>query len=411
MDLRTRRGLSAAALGVLLALPAAPASAKAETTPDGGDAGARAQATTVTVEGRGFGHGRGLSQYGAQSRAKAGQGYREILGFYYPGTSWGTATGSLRILISDDSSSDLVVSARRGLRLTAGRTWRLPQATKSKGKRQKIARWRVVPIADGTRSRVDYRVGSRWQTWRRPSGEVSLSAGGAPLRLHKPSGSTSYRGELRSVTPPPGRSDGPLDRDTVNVVPMEAYLRGVVPEEIPAEWQPEAVRAQTLAARTYAAFERAAAPAGRHYDLCSSDFCQVYGGVDVEHPATDSAIRETAKQVLTFDGEPAFTQFSASNGGWTAPGPFPYLQGGPDDHDPLNDWVRELSAADIEEQWPTVAPLASVEVLERDGFGDDGGRVTRLRLTSESGATREVSGDTFQLALGLRSTLFDLTVQ
>ena len=97
------------------------------------------------------------------------------------------------------------------------------------------------------------------------------------------SGRAHYRGALRSV-----------GNNTVNVVRLEHYLRGVVPQEVPALWKPAAVQAQAVAARTYAAFERKASSKGRGYDLCDTAHCQVYGGVDAEHPATTRAIRASA---------------------------------------------------------------------------------------------------------------------
>ena len=77
---------------------------------------------------------------------------------------------------------------------------------------------------------------------------------------------------------------GSLDRDTVNVVALDTYVKGVVPQEVPALWPTATVRSQAVAARTYAAHERAAAPAGRHYQLCDTAQCQVYGGLSAEQP-------------------------------------------------------------------------------------------------------------------------------
>jgi len=71
----------------------------------------------VTIKGHGFGHGHGMSQYGAEGAARAGRTWRQILGFYYPGTSWGTKGGRVRVLISGDTTRDVVVSPRSGLRV------------------------------------------------------------------------------------------------------------------------------------------------------------------------------------------------------------------------------------------------------------------------------------------------------
>ena len=63
----------------------------------------------------------------------------------------------------------------------------------------------------------------------------------------------------------------------MNVLRLDDYVKGVVPREMPASWPPAAVRAQAVAARTYAAFDRAAHPT-RYYDTCDTTSCQVYGG-------------------------------------------------------------------------------------------------------------------------------------
>ena len=90
----------------------------------------------------------------------------------------------------------------------------------------------------------------------------------------------AYRGALRSATPAGG------GRDTVNVVGFDGYLKGVLPKEVVAStWPVETLRAQAVAARTYAAYERAHVPAGRHYDLCDTAACQVYGGASAEYSA------------------------------------------------------------------------------------------------------------------------------
>ena len=82
--------------------------------------------------------------------------------------------------------------------------------------------------------------------------------------------------------------------NVVNAVPLEDYLRGVVPVELGPELYPElqAIKAQAVAARTYAV-KRLGEFESEGYDLCATPLCQVYGGLDVEHPVSDRAIRET----------------------------------------------------------------------------------------------------------------------
>ena len=102
---------------------------------------------------------------------------------------------------------------------------------------------------------------------------------------------------------------------------------------MPASWQPAALRAQAIAARTYAAFE-VADSTNPVYQLCDTTSCQVYGGKSAEVASTNAATTATAGQIRTFHGAPAFTQFSASNGGWMSAGSQPYLAAKQDPFDP-----------------------------------------------------------------------------
>ena len=225
-------------------------------------------------------------------------------------------------------------------------------------------------------------------------GEGEFWAGGQPITLVTPSGTRQYRGRLRAAAPA-----GPPRRDTVNILPLESYLRGVVPLEMPALWTPAAVRSQSVAARTYAAYERAHARAG-HYQLCDTTSCQVYGGYSAEHPAANAAIDATRQQVLLSGGDPAFTQFSSSSGGWTSAGSFSYLPAKRDPYDawsgnPVHGWSTKVTDARLENQWPAVGNLTSMATT-RDGNGEWGGRVRTVTLTGSRG-TVQVSGDTFRV--------------
>ncbi len=203
-----------------------------------------------------------------------------------PGTRLGRARGTIKVLITADKK-DVVVDARDGLRLTrlTGR-----KAFVLAKVRPKATRWRIMPR--GSRSVVSYRAPGRggWQKWTTFPGAAEFSAGNQPLTLRLPKhGSAEYRGALRSV-----------EKHTVNVLPIDRYVQGVVPREVPAEWPAQAVRAQAVAARTYAAFERETATS--YYDICDTESCQVYGGVADEHPAANAAVKATARQGRALPG-------------------------------------------------------------------------------------------------------------
>lgn len=111
------------------------------------------------------------------------------------------------------------------------------------------------------------------------------------------------------------------DRGSLNLIdelPLEEYLRGVVPSEMGPEQYPriEAIKAQTVAARTYT-LRNLGEFAREGYDICATPRCQVYGGMGVEHPVSDRAIAETAGQVLLHDGDLIDALYSSTCGGHT----------------------------------------------------------------------------------------------
>ena len=353
---------------------------------------------TITITGDGYGHGKGMSQYGAYGAAGApyGLGYQEILRFYYPGTKLGTTGGTVKVLISADDDRDLVVNDRQGLtvrNVATGRTWR-PDVPRAK-------RWRIRP--SGTANVISYRT-SAWHTWRTVKADVEIAAGGKPVELRTPDGVVAYRGALRSTS----RKGTRL---TVNVLPMEGYLRGVVPVEMFSYWPQQALRAQAVASRTYAAYERGHTNNGS-YDLCDTAACQAYGGYSAEATSSDDAVAATARGVLTYQGETAFAQFSASNGGWTVAGQFPYLPAQEDPYEGASpdyyDWTAEVTDARIEKAY-SIEDLVALRIATRDGRGGRGGRVETVELTSSTGWQGTVTGESFRRNLGLHSTLLEIT--
>jgi stage II sporulation protein D len=353
--------------------------------------------TTWTVTGHGWGHGHGLSQYGALGAANQGVGWKQILGFYYPGTGLGRTHGQVKVLLTADNK-DVMVDARDGLRLH-------PLAGKKSfvlsKLRPRATRWRIMPR--GSRSIVSFRTsgGAGWTKWTAFAGPAEFTAGNQPLTLRLPGHATAeYRGALRSV-----------EKHTVNVLPLDRYVQGVVPRESPASWPADALRSQAVAARTYAAYERAHATS--YYDLCDTSSCQVYGGVEAEDPATDAAVRTTRGRVVTYQGEPAFTQFSSSNGGWSSAGSQPYLVAQPDPYEassgnPNATWTATLTSQQIEQKWPQIGTLSNIS-FTRDGHGDFGGRITAATFTGSLGSV-QVSGDDVRdlMGVGGRSTWFGL---
>jgi SpoIID/LytB domain protein len=200
---------------------------------------------------------------------------------------------------------------------------------------------------------------------------------------------------------------------------MEDYLRAVVPNEMPSSWPQEALRAQAVAARSYAM--REAADRGGIFDVYDTTASQVYPGARLydgswrvtrryEASSADAAISATAGVHLRYAGRPAFTQFSSSNGGVTSAGSQPYLALRKDPWDAsatgnsrLN-WTDSVSAASLERSFPQIGRLTRIKVTKREGLGDWGGRVVTMVLEGSRGSVI-VSGDSrVRSALGTNSS-------
>jgi stage II sporulation protein D len=279
-------------------------------------------ATSFVVSGGGDGHGIGMSQYGAYGYALHGKDYRFILAHYYQGTALGRTdpNQAVRVLISTGRSAFSGATSAGGHKLKAGDTYS------------------VRPLSDGTLALYDQagkKVG-RFQSPLRVTGP-------APLELV---GNGRYRGalEFRAVS-------GGVQ--TVDMLGLDDYVRGVVAAEMPSSWSPEALKAQAVAARTYAITSNVG---GNGYALYSDTRSQAYGGVAAETPSTDAAVAATRRQIVTYNGTPATTFFFSSSGGytedienvWLGATPQPWLHGVSDAYDgtggnPYHRWSYQLT--------------------------------------------------------------------
>jgi SpoIID/LytB domain protein len=120
----------------------------------------------------------------------------------------------------------------------------------------------------------------------------------------------AYRGTARVIRDPGGLLN------CVNRLPLEDYLLGVVPGEMPASWPIEALKAQAVAARNYALANLGRFEASG-YDLCPTIRCQYYAGKEVEHPNSSAAVRGTAGKVATYQGRLITAFYHAHAGGRT----------------------------------------------------------------------------------------------
>lgn len=293
-------------------------------------AGSASAASIFYIRGGGDGHGIGMSQYGAYGYALHGKSYRFILAHYYQGTKIGTTNSNqiVRVLLSTGSAAFSGASQAGAKRLNPSLTYT------------------VGALADGSLVLFN------------PAGK-KVGPFAAPLTVTGPgpldvAGLGPYRGALQF------RPDGG-GIETVDALGLDDYVRGVISAEIPSSWAPAALKAQAVAARTYAITTNVG---GSSFDLYSDTRSQMYRGVSAETPSTDAAVAATSGQVVTYKGVPVVTYFFNSSGGhtesiqnvWPGSAPEPWLRGVPDPYDgaggdPYHRWGYSLSlpaaAADL----------------------------------------------------------------
>jgi stage II sporulation protein D len=236
---------------------------------------------------------------------------------------------------------------------------------------------------------------------------------GQPLEVRAAGGITRrFRGSLRFS----------VERSSIsilNAVTVEDYLRGVVPLEMGADAPADALRAQAVAARTYALKSRARSR-DRAYDVTDTPMSQVYGGVNAEKLPTDAAVHETAGLVLTRGGELVSAEFNEDCGGVTAPGETdggfpPAVLDGPDERTDFcasgrnHSWSLSLTATELARALNAadrkrVGEIVGLEIVRRDVSG----RATTVLIRGVGGSA-EVKAVALRSAVGydrLRSTLF-----
>jgi stage II sporulation protein D len=327
------------------------------------------------LSGRGWGHGVGMSQYGAHGMANAGYSYDEILAHYYTGTTIGRApTKEVRVLLAE---------GRRAVTLASAAPFRIIDAS---GRRFRIAgqpitlrAGLVVPDEGGPAEALP---------------PLVVTPGKAPLSLD----GRLYRGRFELAT------QSSFLR-VVNHVALESYLQGVVAGEVPHTWPTEALKAQAVAARSYAL---ATVVKGKPFDLYSDVRSQVYLGIVGEKVRTTDAVRATNGQVVLYGGRVATTYYFSTSGGKTASAEdvfgfsVPYLVSRPDPWDKASPYHR----------WgPVVMGARALQgklglegrVLDVTGVATPSGRLRSVAVLTTAGST-SVPASVLRTSLGLRST-------
>ncbi len=385
----------------------------------------------TTFFGRGWGHGVGMSQHGARGRALAGQSAAEILAHYYAGTTLGSIDPAtpIRVLVLTGFAA---TAGNPAIVLGRGGAWTIDGIAATFPADAKLT---LAPTAPGATTWALQIVSSGGTQLHAAtvSGSVALRPAGASSLLQLESRSSSYdtyRGVLRIHLSTTVR--------VVNELGVDAYLRGVVPVEMPSSWPAEALKAQAIAARSYAA--RRLRPGESTYDVFDDTRSQVYRGVEGEAASTNAVIAATSGGVLRSGTSIANALFHSTGGGATehnenvfvsasgkiVAGPVSYLRGSPDrapdgsSYDagaPLATWKSasysrdELSVILGKDPRTNVGSIIRLD-LSRRGVS---GRLISVTLVGAA-ATKTVSGDVFRAVFNdgnpdsdpeLRSTLFD----
>lgn len=240
-----------------------------------------------------------------------------------------------------------------------------------------------------------------------------------------------YRGKLKFVLHPDKNSF-----DAINLIPLEPYLAGVVGAEMPSYWEPQALKAQTIAARTYCLYIKKRFGKNRHWDLKKTQAHQAYHGTKTESAQIWDVVKKTWGKVLickqpdgTTDIFP--TYYSSSCGGHTENSRNVFggnflepLAGVPCPHckyitkpnffdwPPVEIKKTELTAR-LLKRYRTLKPLGeitSVIVARQTDYGEIS-RLTRIKLIGSTGKTDSLRAEDLRLAidptgLKIKSTIF-----
>jgi SpoIID/LytB domain protein len=390
-------------------------------------------ADSFVFAGRGNGHGVGMSQWGAWQGAKDGNSFAQILAFYYPGTTLELTEAPneiLQVRISANpptnnttSFSQVVlrptVSPATLVTSPAGQEWIVPVGE-------------AVTVANsGGKVQVTL-AGEHLETYNHIELQPGVSEGRVQVELTTSGGTTidprEYWGALRVQS-----GDDPGEVWVYNRVALEKYVRSIA--EVEYDWAqpssrfyaPEAVKAQAVAARSYAL--------AKNGTLSDSWADQCYRGYTFEakYPGIAQAAEATAGLILTYGGKPATTFFSGHSGGYTTDSAWSgtkpaYIIAQPDPWSlaappsgtgkgPGWAWTYTISAdslsarvngslRDTAGKTVDIGSISHVEVASRD-TDDPGSHVRTLRLVGADG-TATVSISSFRSLLGtsnLPSTL------
>ena len=233
---------------------------------------------------------------------------------------------------------------------------------------------------------------------------------------------TAWRGNLRLIVNADGKT-----MQAINAVPLESYLAGVVGEEMPSYWEGEALKAQTVAARTYCLFIKYRFGTQRAWDVRRSQANQVYGGLASESPMVWDAVGGTDGLVLVCrqpEGEKIFpAYYSSTCGGHTEDSANVFGDAYPALRGVACPYCREVTrrsffewsspafnAEDVNrwimERYPHIRILEKIVAIEPDQVSgyEDFSRVALLRLTGSNGRNKTIRAEDFRLTVDSTGT-------
>ena len=245
--------------------------------------------------------------------------------------------------------------------------------------------------SQGGRVKVDQWTAS--QVWVEPEGDGYVYIG-----------DQWYRGRTLVVPTSSGIT-------AVNYVDLEEYLYSVVGAEMPTSWPLEALKAQAVAARSYALYQRQTS-GNAVFDVGDTTSWQVYEGIEEEAASTQQAVQETAGQVLTHEGQIIEAVFHSSSGGhtenveevWTSYRPYLRAVQDYDQNAPVYQWTEQFTADQLRARITGVGNILTLQPERTTANG----RIISMRVVGDAG-TRTLSGNEIRQALNLRSSLFQVT--
>lgn len=352
-------------------------------------------AARLVVRGAGFGHGVGMSQYGAYGFAEKGADHVAILRHYYAGTQIDKLDGSgqARVLLKTASRIVFTNAARvaDGRRLDPAKHYIVTRGLSG-----------VVTLRSAT--------GRDLGSYASPL-TITGSTGG--IQVNGRSANAAINGRFRGELQLRAAAIGGVS--AINALRLDDYIRGVVAGEMPSSWPQSALRAQAVAARTYAL---ATSKEGDGFDQYADTRSQVYNGISGETAATDQAVAATAGEIVAFQGKPIVTYYFSTSGGRTenvenvflGAEPEPYLTSVVDPYDagsPRHRWVKRMSLRSAQRRLGGLVQgsLVRIRVLRRGRSP----RVVRAQIVGTGGRTT-VTGATLRRKLGLYDTWARFTV-